>query len=319
MTLPGILYYDLAFDIQRTMQFECLLSMLPPSAAVIILRSVCTMESLSLPLLITTTSLVSNVPIYFHMLALCLDCLLYYILALICSSFQYKLPRKQFITPNDMLRNNHLQYMYSHDYFNDWLSNILQYIWPHRSDNNNCHNSFQYEVIENNNEVNDKSFKHHSDEMSVGLVISDVSKSFVSTENEYLINVLHHIRATLFSGCVTTLLGSNGGGKTTLMRILGGFDSSYFGNIYYIKEANESRRIVGWCSQSDALYSYLTIREHIELFCDLLSINNVSLSTIIFPNNNYQIDAEKNNFNISDEITILLTKLGLLGITKYYY
>ena len=39
---------------------------------------------------------------------------------------------------------------------------------------------------------------------------------------------------------------------------------------YYFPPKGGVQRCVGWCSQEDALFDYLTVREHIELFDDLL-------------------------------------------------
>jgi ABC-type transporter Mla maintaining outer membrane lipid asymmetry ATPase subunit MlaF len=82
---------------------------------------------------------------------------------------------------------------------------------------------------------------------------------------------------------------------------LGGFDSSFDGNVYYVKEAGDSRRTVGWCSQSDALYAHLTIREHCELFCALLSVSGVPLASLT-------VNAQ----SVSSGITNLLASLDLL-------
>ena len=39
---------------------------------------------------------------------------------------------------------------------------------------------------------------------------------------------------------------------------------------YFFPQRGQVRRCVGWCSQEDALFEYLTVREHIELFDSLL-------------------------------------------------
>lgn len=67
-----------------------------------------------------------------------------------------------------------------------------------------------------------------------------------------------------------------------MLRILGGFDSSYDGSIHYVKDADDRRRTVGWCSQVDALYDFLTVREHCNLFCDLLVAGGVSRASLPF-------------------------------------
>ena len=75
------------------------------------------------------------------------------------------------------------------------------------------------------------------------------------------------------------------------MRIIAGLDSEYDGYIQYprsidsafvdeylarasgyIQRSNVERecRLVGWCPQHDALFDLLTVKEHFELFADLL-------------------------------------------------
>jgi ABC-type multidrug transport system ATPase subunit len=63
------------------------------------------------------------------------------------------------------------------------------------------------------------------------------------------------------------------------MRILGGFDSDYSGFVGYNdngRHLSSDRRIVGWCPQSDPLFEYLTVREHLEMFLSLLSVGSSS-------------------------------------------
>lgn len=43
------------------------------------------------------------------------------------------------------------------------------------------------------------------------------------------------------------------------------------------------RRSVGWCAQEDALFEYLTVREHIELFDDLLGTYDTVLGDAVTP------------------------------------
>jgi ABC-type multidrug transport system ATPase subunit len=78
-------------------------------------------------------------------------------------------------------------------------------------------------------------------------------------------------------------------GKSTLLRIIAGLDQEHDGYIQYPPPVDDTpiatytsltpssdppldhtRRLVGWCPQHDALFEYLTIAEHFELFADLL-------------------------------------------------
>jgi ABC-type nitrate/sulfonate/bicarbonate transport system ATPase subunit len=309
MAIPGMVYYDLAFDVQRTALVEIMLCLLPPSAAIIILRSVCTMESLSLPLLLSTTSLVSNVPVLVHLIVLVFDGLFYFSVAILWSSYQFQLRAKQLASAEDIRRHN----VEPVESFASGGFAILEYVttaWQTMMSKDIILTSQEYELVGMNGTHYDSIEQHRYESSSnsdikdlgnVGLVVSDVSKSYVSTEKECQIQVLSHIQATLHAGQVTTLLGSNGGGKTTLLRILGGFDYSYEGDIFYVKEAEDERRVVGWCSQNDALYHFLTIREHLEMYCEILSLAGNQLTSLT--------DEPR---SVSKGITSLLNSLDLL-------
>lgn len=52
--------------------------------------------------------------------------------------------------------------------------------------------------------------------------------------------------------------------------------------IYPPKKARV-RRSIGWCAQEDALFEYLTVREHIELFDDLLGTYDTVLGDAVTP------------------------------------
>jgi ABC-type multidrug transport system ATPase subunit len=78
------------------------------------------------------------------------------------------------------------------------------------------------------------------------------------------------------------------------MRILGGLDAHYSGFVGYNIETGNSRRLVGWCSQSDPLFEFLTVREHLRLFFDL-------------------IGNQQSQLQIDDQICSMLLRLDLLG------
>jgi ATP-binding cassette, subfamily A (ABC1), member 3 len=62
-------------------------------------------------------------------------------------------------------------------------------------------------------------------------------------------------------------------GKTTFMRILGGFDTKYTGAVQYanpLRRSSRRQRVVGWCAQTDSLFDFLTVKEHLELYGRLL-------------------------------------------------
>jgi hypothetical protein len=231
MTLPGMVYYDLAFDVQRTLLVECVLCVLPPSAAIIILRSVCTMESLSLPLLLSTASLVANVPTFVHLLILTFDGVFFYGIALLCSSYQFQLQRKQYISQHDAICNVVPEHVASsrNRFFSCLTSAWQLFMSSHSNHSTSNNNTSGYELVSMGqaderphpqyyqygpDEEEEGGGKYPASTTTAGLIVSDISKSFISTEKECAIEVLSHIRAMLHDGSVTTLLGSNGGTET---------------------------------------------------------------------------------------------------------
>ena len=82
-------------------------------------------------------------------------------------------------------------------------------------------------------------------------------------------SVLSDLNCVLEYDSVTLLLGSNGAGKTTLMKILSGLDPSFSGTLRFLNSgaySTEETRFIGWCPQTEALFPFLTVLEHMELF-----------------------------------------------------
>jgi hypothetical protein len=96
--LPGMLYYDLAFDMQRSFTVEVLLCLLPPSAAVMTVRLLCTMEALHSPLTWSTNAVVSNTPLRVYGAMLVLDFFLYFIIAEIFTWAEFRPQKRAYIT-----------------------------------------------------------------------------------------------------------------------------------------------------------------------------------------------------------------------------
>jgi ATP-binding cassette subfamily A (ABC1) protein 3 len=70
------------------------------------------------------------------------------------------------------------------------------------------------------------------------------------------------------------LLGHNGAGKTTTIGMLIGLidpteGSATFDGYEIFKDMNRLREDLGVCPQHNILFSELTVREHLEIFCAL--------------------------------------------------
>jgi ABC-2 type transport system ATP-binding protein len=75
------------------------------------------------------------------------------------------------------------------------------------------------------------------------------------------------------------LLGPNGAGKTTTINVLCGILEPTSGHVTVgghdvVKELSEVKEAIGVCPQDTAVYSFLTIRENIELFGKMHAMTN---------------------------------------------
>ena len=88
--LPGLLYVDLAFDVQRSVGVELLLSLSPPSAAALVLREVCSLEALAIAAAWRTPAPISQTPLYAYSLVLLLDFVVYLLIALALVDYTHR-------------------------------------------------------------------------------------------------------------------------------------------------------------------------------------------------------------------------------------
>ena len=97
--------------------------------------------------------------------------------------------------------------------------------------------------------------------MSERVRLENVSKSFGK------VSVLHDVSFAVKDGTLLTILGASGGGKTTLMRLIAGFDAVDSGSINMNgrEVSSESmslppeKRNVGFVPQDSALFPHLSV------------------------------------------------------------
>ena len=101
--------------------------------------------------------------------------------------------------------------------------------------------------------------------MSEKVRLTNVSKSFGN------VSVLHDVSFSVKDGSLLTILGASGGGKTTLLRLIAGFDSVDSGTITMNGREVSSealslppeKRNVGFVPQDSALFPHLTVAKNI--------------------------------------------------------
>ncbi|MHB8252856.1 MAG: ATP-binding cassette domain-containing protein [Acidiferrobacter sp.] len=99
-----------------------------------------------------------------------------------------------------------------------------------------------------------------------------VSKSFGAGTQR--VQALSQISLNVFGGGITGLLGPDGAGKTTLMRLAAGLLLPDAGTVMTLgwdsrKSAGEIQGSVGYMPQRFGLYEDLTVKENLDLFADL--------------------------------------------------
>lgn len=86
---------------------------------------------------------------------------------------------------------------------------------------------------------------------------------------------LDNISFDLKEGELVSLLGTNGCGKTTTIKIIVGFQEETQGSIIYnkhIMQQSDRSRVIGWAPQDDSFFGNLTLAENLIYFGNL---NNV--------------------------------------------
>src|SRR5271169_2772296 len=88
---------------------------------------------------------------------------------------------------------------------------------------------------------------------------------------------LEQIEAEVHSGAVTGLVGPDGAGKTTLIRILAGLLEPTEGEVRVlgydpVKEPEEIHLRIGYMPQRFGLYEDLNVRQNLELYADLRGV-----------------------------------------------
>jgi ABC-2 type transport system ATP-binding protein len=88
---------------------------------------------------------------------------------------------------------------------------------------------------------------------------------------------LEGVSAAIPAGCVTGLVGPDGAGKTTLMRLMAGLLRASAGTLTVggrnpVSAGDELRATLGYMPQKFGLYEDLTVQENLELYADLRGV-----------------------------------------------
>ncbi|CAH2088391.1 unnamed protein product [Euphydryas editha] len=104
-----------------------------------------------------------------------------------------------------------------------------------------------------------------------GVSIINVTKIYDKGSRRQKI-ALDNVSMELQRGQITTLLGHNGTGKTTLINILTGMDRPTSGQVLVRADnCDVTGARLGVCPQRDVLFEYMSAREHVALYAQLKS------------------------------------------------
>ncbi|MBM4200755.1 MAG: ABC transporter ATP-binding protein, partial [Gammaproteobacteria bacterium] len=107
--------------------------------------------------------------------------------------------------------------------------------------------------------------------------IRGLSKRFGTTE------ALRNLTADIHRGCLTGLVGPDGAGKTTLMRLMAGLMKPTSGSITVlgrdtVQDAGQLAALAGYMPQRFGLYEDLSVMENLRLYAELRGLESSSLA-----------------------------------------
>ncbi|XP_025412978.1 ABC transporter A family member 1-like isoform X2 [Sipha flava] len=122
--------------------------------------------------------------------------------------------------------------------------------------------------------------------LNVNSSISCLMKKKYTNKNNERKLAIRNLSLAVNSGEVLGLLGHNGAGKTTTMRIITMEEKETIGKIFIkghnIRESQDiAYKMIGYCPQHDALWSSLTIREHLNIYATIRGITKNQIQNII--------------------------------------
>jgi len=128
--------------------------------------------------------------------------------------------------------------------------------------------------------------------MSISIVIENVRKTFGEK------TVLDQVNLTIDTGQIFGFIGPSGAGKTTLVKMIVGMDSSETGTIQVLNKKVPNLKLlqeIGYMAQSDALYLELTGMENLKFFAALYKLTKSEMKKrISYATDLVNLDADIN-------------------------
>ena len=98
------------------------------------------------------------------------------------------------------------------------------------------------------------------------LVINNISKLY----NGKI--VVNNVNFSIQKGNILGLLGHNGAGKTTIMKIITGYIIPDSGNVYVNDKQRVDKNMIGYLPERNPLYDNLYVIEYLSIFCKIYDL-----------------------------------------------
>ncbi len=110
-------------------------------------------------------------------------------------------------------------------------------------------------------------------------IINNLSKSFGEGIEEK--KIFENLNLEIKSDEITVIVGKSGCGKTTLLRMIGGLDKNYSGEIKYLNGSKEEKYKLGFVFQEPRLMPWLNVEENIFIHKKEKNINDEEVEKIL--------------------------------------
>jgi NitT/TauT family transport system ATP-binding protein len=94
--------------------------------------------------------------------------------------------------------------------------------------------------------------------------VNNLSKSFHTGKKSAVVEALRNVNLTIRDGEFVTLIGASGCGKTTLLRIIGGFEDASSGYVEISTAARPGSLVTATVFQEESVFPWLDVQSNVE-------------------------------------------------------